>query len=110
MTIDPHKYITFNRTSFNNWLSGQGADEDLLDAIPREIADAVVIRRQDVFAAPALYAYASTIQTALEIIEVAKLGREAGLDIDTQQLQELAEFFAYQAHIAHEAHGKVPTP
>ena len=110
MTIDPHKYVTYNRNVFDNWLSGFTDAMDLLESLSREVADAVVIRRQDVFAAPALYAYASTIQTALEIIEVAKLGREAGLDIDTNQLRELAEFFAYQAHIAHEAHGKVPTP
>lgn len=52
------KYIVFKREDFEN------TSEVLL----AEIEDAVVIRLQDIFAAPALYTYYNSIQVAMTLL------------------------------------------
>lgn len=56
------------------------------------VEDAVVIRRQDVFAPPALDAYANAMQTAIEVLTNG--GAPSGR---TLALQGIADYFADQA-------------
>lgn len=71
------KYLVFKNDA--------GAPGELVD-------DAVVIRRQDIFAPPALDAYANALQTAIEVLtnSSAPSGR-------TAQLQDIADYFSDQA-------------
>lgn len=69
------------------------------------VPDAVVIRRQDVFSAPALDAYASAIQVALEVLSAtAMAGNVDGLD----ELRDIADFFSDQAAKAWAEQRKLP--
>jgi hypothetical protein len=68
------------------------------------VPDAVVIRRQDVFAGPGLHAYASVVQTAMELLM-------AMADIDEADLENLGrvrDYFHEQAVLADEIAGKIP--
>lgn len=116
MTIDRNKYITFKSCEFDKWL--EGVHDMDVEQLPLALEDAVVIRRQDVFAAPALYAYASTILSCVELMEAVMspqyLGKVSIGDTEPMvridQLRELADFFAGEADTARQVHGKVPTP
>lgn len=61
-----------------------------LDGTP--VDDAVVIRRQDMFAPPALDCYANAIQTCVEVL--CNGGPPSG---KTMQLQQIADYFHDQA-------------
>ena len=63
------------------------------------LPDAVVIRRQDVFAPPALDAYANSIRVALA------LAPQNGV---TAQLAKIADYFHEQAVISWDANRKLP--
>lgn len=65
------------------------------------IDDAVVIRHQDVFAASAFYAYANSIRTAVEIMEM-RVGETKLLGVDARaevvgRLNGIADYFIDQA-------------
>lgn len=62
MGMRDDKYVVFKLEDYQEWLSNAGATLSPLE-------DAVVIRTQDIFAAPALYAYANCISTCREILE-----------------------------------------
>lgn len=85
------KYIVFKR------------DEFLADGTAAELEDAVVIRRQDVFAPPALDAYANAIQCVVEVLanNTPATGRSA-------QLQTIADYFHDQAAKAWSEQRKLP--
>lgn len=96
------KYIVFKRDEFTNWLytvnPGPGIDP---------VMDAVVIRRQDVFAPPALDTYANGIQIAIE----AMLG--VGTDNPSpipgvHRLQDIADYFHRQAAASWQSVRKLP--
>jgi hypothetical protein len=53
------------------------------------VDDAVVIRLKDPFAAPALYSYANTIMTMLEV------GADMGFDLDPQEYQRMLDIADY---------------
>ena len=59
------KYVVFKRQEFKQWYDEWPETEDEL---PQAVLDAVVIRRQDIFAPPALDAYANTIQACVEVL------------------------------------------
>lgn len=113
----PHdsKFIVFKRSDFNDMLTlahGQltvtGATKVLEEGA---VDDAVVIRRQDVFAPPALDAYANAIMAAVEIsLEVS--GHVGGIDEDPEpvkRLREIADYFHAQAEEAYaNSQRKVP--
>jgi hypothetical protein len=63
------------------------------------LPDAVVIRRQDLFAGPALHSYASSISIA------SKLNADPDL---TKGLQGVADYFHDQAVLADEEGWKLP--
>jgi hypothetical protein len=90
--VTDSKYIVFKREDWNK-LSGEqfAGDLELDFAIP----DAVVIRKQDIFAGSALHAYASSIQTAIEIIHL--IGEDLIDGRDRQSLDELRDYFFQQA-------------
>lgn len=74
----------------------EAVDEALLD-------DAVVIRRQDVFAPPALDAYANAIMCAVEIFKAdgGPIGR-------ADQLEKIAQYFHEQATMSWDTNRKLP--
>lgn len=80
------KYLVFKRDEFIE-RHGTGKLVEALD-------DAVVIRKQDIFAGPALHAYASSIQTAIEVVETsgAEFNRRA-----RAKLYEVRDYFFQQA-------------
>jgi len=107
--IDPFKYVVFKREELDELL-GEIAGVDVNHVTSRfaqiTLDDALVIRKQDVFASQALYAYAHQILTTIEILNNPNLSLE---NIDTDYLQELADFFASQADDA-ARQGGMPTP
>lgn len=76
----------------NNALTNEAGWPDIGEKF-REVAipidDAVVIRRQDVFAPPALDAYANSMRIVLEGMDPMDMRRE--------NLQDVADYFADQA-------------
>ena len=70
------------------------------------IDDAIVIRRQDVFAAPALYSYANSIIVAVKAIKADAGGYNEPL---VERLLKIADYFMSEADkAAHENKGKLP--
>jgi hypothetical protein len=63
------------------------------------VYDAVVIRRQDVFAPPALDAYASSIRVAVDLMAPGPT---------RDHLKEIADYFHEQAVLAWDTQRKVP--
>jgi hypothetical protein len=88
------KYVTFKRVEFIEMVK-----HNILDWNEIEVNDAVVIRRQDYFAAPALATYASMIATALVLIDDPKR---------TAQLTVIADYFQRQSEIAGDESWKFP--
>jgi len=96
MDADPHKYITFRRDELFDLLAQFGMKGDLT---AMEIDDAVVIRRQDIFAAPALFAYAHSIAIAAKVAENTMLH---------DQLIRVSDYLHQQAELAGEEGHKFP--
>jgi hypothetical protein len=94
-TPNDDKYIVFKRSDFVNHMSG--LPMRMFDGI--EIMDAVVIRRQDYFAAPALATYASTIGLATHLIDDPK---------KRAQMLAIADYFQRQSEIAGDEAWKFP--
>lgn len=92
--IDPEKYVVFKRDEYQ----GQ--------PLP-EIDDAVVIRLQDIFAAGALYTYANSIRTAVEIMSQRSPLENRDIT-EIEYLNELADYFMEMAAKAESTGNKVP--
>lgn len=93
------KYVTFKVEEFQEFLERM---KDKGSApMPAEVEDAVVIRRQDVFAPPALDSYANSIVVALEALP-------DGFDHLRAQLREKADYFHEQAELAWHTNRKLP--
>lgn len=91
------KYIVFKRDEWD------AAPHRIDVSEPKEIEDAVVIRRQDAFAPPALDAYANAITVALELMTYAITQCE-----QSEQLKDIADYFHQQAKMSWEANRKIP--
>jgi hypothetical protein len=90
-----NKYIVFKRSEW-----GQVAGP------AQEVEDAVVIRRQDVFAPPALDAYANAIQVVIETLQLdASEPRTFEL---MGRLQYIADYFHDQAAKSWSEQRKLP--
>jgi hypothetical protein len=74
--------------------------------LPDPIDDAVVIRRQDLFAPPALDAYANAIQIANTIASHAPVDERATHTMT--RLQGIADYFHSQAEAAWLTERKLP--
>jgi len=97
VSIDRQKYIVYKREEF----CFDGQQEYC------ELEDAVVIRLQDVFAAGALYTYAASIRTTVEILsQRSALGSAEVTEIE--RLNEIADYFMDMAAKAEATAGKVP--
>lgn len=108
MTLDRHKYITFKREEFEAWLEKANPLKVPIDPL----MDAVVIRKQDTFAASAFYSYAAAITGAL-----AMAHEDDGTTMTPErrtELEDIADMFAGLGDecrlIARVGAGKVPTP
>lgn len=104
-TPNDDKYITFKTDDFMMWVAHGVADDEekfklaFNDAIMLSLDDAVIIRRQDYFAAPALAMYAATIATTIRLIE----------DPDRRaQLVAIADYFTRQSELAGDEGWKYP--
>jgi hypothetical protein len=107
--MENSKYVVFARDHYRQWMDEW--PEVNPEEEPREIEDAVVIRRQDVFAASALFSYANSIRTATEIMELERAGRggERGpVDEVVDRLNEIADYFMRQAEEASKSASKIP--
>lgn len=100
------KYIVFKREEFMQWLGLVSTQSPKLlkapllaeDASDISLPDAVVIRRQDLFASPALATYSACIAIAL---------RTAEPEVKAQ-LQQVADYFQRQSELAADEGWKLP--
>ena len=86
MPVTDEKYVVFKRSEWDASQRGEG--------VPTLLDDATVIRSQDVFAGPALHAYASSIETSLEILEAL------GWDVDSvavKRMEDARDYFFQRA-------------
>lgn len=84
------KYIVFKQDEFDRWANSLGEND--MERMPLGLQDAVVIRRQDVFAPPALDAYANAMQTCVEVL--CNGSKPTGT---AERLQDIADYFHDQA-------------
>ena len=105
--VEDHKYVVFRRDEFyrmvGSWFGTKAANVDIAaiaDQCDRgRLKDAVVIRRQDYFASPALATYASMIAIALHLIPDGERKDE---------LMRVADYFERQAELAADEGYKIP--
>jgi len=95
------KYVVFKREVLTEELRHRYGPEHLQKILDMALADAVVIRRQDLFASPALAAYAGCIGIVM--------AREQDPDIKGQ-LAKVADYFQRQSELAGEEGWKLPSP
>lgn len=110
MSVDDNKFIVFNRDEFYKALYSVEM-QAALDIFPESLADAVVIRRRDVFAPPALDAYANNIVSTIEALKSVKdrVGKlPMSINISLDRLQEIADYFHAQANLAWQENRKLP--
>lgn len=74
----------------------------------KELPDAVVIRRQDVFAPPALDAYANAITVGLQVLSAADGGANIYDATIPKRLRQIADYFHAQAEEAWHTDRKIP--
>ena len=92
-SVDPNKYATFKRDDLISVTDGY-----VTFKTTDELPDAVVIRRQDYFAAPALNAYANSIAIAAKLVP----------KLQAEDLIRIADYFHQQAELAAEEGWKTP--
>jgi hypothetical protein len=85
------KYLVFKTEEYDAMMEK--------DLDPRHLAldDAVVIRRQDVFAPPALDCYANAITVTIEGMKITDKGATSENYDVRQRLQNIADYFHDQA-------------
>lgn len=99
------KYIVWKLEEMQKFLSTVNSA-----GLPMPVLDAVVIRRQDVFAPPALDAYSNAIQCVIEAL--GQVGQHPDLQEEVwglmNRLQGIADYFHAQATLAYESDRKLP--
>lgn len=102
------KYVVFKREEWEDamepYISAQRS-RGYPVPLPDEVDDGVVMRRQDVFAAPAFRIYANSI--AASMVVAAKLV-VPGLHLTNERLSEIAAYFERQAELSEREDRKVP--
>lgn len=92
------KYVVFKREEFQRWYQ---TVDSAGGTVPMALDDATVIRGQDLFAGPALHAYAASIAIAVKIL--------ANTDPDlAKSLRDVADYFSERAAEADEISHKLP--
>lgn len=102
------KYVVFKREEWEESMgtyASQQRSRGYPVPLPDEIDDAVVMRRQDVFAAPLFRIYANSI--AASMVVAAKLVAP-GLHLKSEGLSKIAAYFQRQAELSEEEDRKVP--
>lgn len=100
------KYIVFKRDEFNKWWQQIVAtDEDYKVTWPSPVTDAVVIRKQDVFAPPALDAYANSIAVVIQLLNQMEEHADT-----VAALSSVADYFHSAAAESWQMSRKTPTP
>lgn len=97
-----NKYIVFKREEFEEWVEDEIGLLEADPPLPQEIEDAVVIRRQDMFAPSAFDAYAKAVAAAL-LVPSAYAN-----DKTTETLRRIADYFHQQAELAWTTRRKIP--
>lgn len=110
--MENDKYVVFKR---EDWQAIKASLDRSVGGGPYEqgqiapLDDAVVIRRQDIFAGPGLFAYANAIQTAIDLLKTEQNDATWFHPSDERRLEELRDFFWEQAMMAsHEEVKKIP--
>lgn len=102
------KYVVFKKSEWDEvmkpYLGQQGA-RGYPVPLPDEVEDAVVMRRQDVFAAPAFRVYANSM--AASMVVAAKLVAP-GLHLESETISKIARYFQEQADLSEQEDRKVP--
>jgi hypothetical protein len=113
------KYVVFKKEDIDQFYDGMGEDGVhcggsagifITDLVERVVSDAVVIRRQDVFAPPALDAYANLISATVTLM-VDQGAFIPGVDEEppaVKRLREISEYFHEQAAQSWDTHRKIP--
>lgn len=102
------KYVVFKRDEWEEAMNDHLQKEKSRGypvPIPEEVEDAVVMRRQDIFAAPAFRLYAATIASSLVV--AAKIVAP-GMVISNTKLEDTAKYFDEQAELSEQEERKVP--
>lgn len=97
--LENDKYVVFKKEQFDHWMRRVRAFKP--DDHPDMLKDAIVIRRQDIFAGPGLHAYAAAISTVIEMMEGGVIFPMV-MEQNLPQLYALREFFHAQALLADE--------
>lgn len=95
------KYVVFKKEDFvegKTWREGFKPDA-------RPLEDATVIRGQDLFAAPALHAYANAMGVAISIL---KQDDRPTTEAIVERMREVADYFHQRAVEAEEIGFKLP--
>ncbi len=87
--MEDTKYVVFKREEFERWITLYLRHSNIRRPMPKPVPDATVIRGQDVFAAPALHAYANAMAVALAIIK----GSPTTPDELRERLTKTADYF-----------------
>lgn len=105
--MNDNKYVVFKREDFDRIASDKGTAtrNELLRVA---LDDAVVIRKKDVFAPPALDMYANSILVALSMIGTVESG-DTPTEL-TNQLRAIADYFHAQATDSWNQVRSLPTP
>lgn len=112
MTIRDEKYLVFRRDEMDQWvtdtLAGLSPGEP-----PKEIQDAVVVRRQDIFAPAVLFGYASQVLGVTDIIgelvvEIEEKETARELHEMRQELLKVWDYFNTQGQEAMAQRRKLP--
>jgi hypothetical protein len=110
--LSEEKYLVFKSNELIELFGKYGLPMDDTDCAPvaeailtdvenKRIKDAVVIRKQDVFAGPALHGYAASISVSARVL-MSKVP-----DVATQ-LQDIADYFHREAVDADATSSKLP--
>lgn len=106
LALPPYQAIPHGMIAGETWDSAPIAEYVMQRVAETMIKDGVVIRRQDVFAPPALDAYANSIATTIEALRATMPGEDGRVII--KQLTDVADYFHSQAKEAWETNRKMP--
>lgn len=88
---DQPKYVVFKTEELGEWRQRVGSRGSDVHSMPSPLDDAVVIRLKDPFAPTALYTYANTIMSLVELME-------HWIDpMEHHRMIEIADYFHQQA-------------
>lgn len=99
--LENEKYVVFKKEDYDELRWG--------DTMPNTVDDAVVIRLKDPFAATALFTYANTIMSFVELMTNTYMTRPADVGMnpgEVKRMMEIADYFHQQACASQEISGK----